>query len=192
MDSKVEALEVELRDATKSANAINTKLAKLASERFGGAQADVKSEVEAFEVELRDGTKSVEACKAISTKLADLASEKYGGAQRKACPSLSRDTGAGILQLIADAKEPIPIQESLDFIADGVYNTFAFDMMLKPSKMKVYEYSYQKNENFKSLTSSQQMPAKPNYRRSAETEFPYSDSSQKTQKPDKRRPTTST
>ncbi|UOG74200.1 phage baseplate assembly protein V [Hymenobacter tibetensis] len=45
-----------------------------------------------------------------------------------------------------------------DFIADGVYNSFTFGMALRPAKVKMYEYSYQKNEKFKSSTSSQQVP----------------------------------
>ena len=45
-----------------------------------------------------------------------------------------------------------------DFVADGAYNSFTFGMALRPAKVKMYEYSYQKNEQFKSTTSSQQVP----------------------------------
>jgi type VI secretion system secreted protein VgrG len=44
------------------------------------------------------------------------------------------------------------------FVADGATNSFAFGMTLKPAKVKLYEYSYQKNEQFRSTTSSQQVP----------------------------------
>ena len=36
-------------------------------------------------------------------------------------PSLSRDTGAKILKIVADATEPVPIIKALEFITDGIF-----------------------------------------------------------------------
>lgn len=44
-----------------------------------------------------------------------------------------------------------------DFVVDGAYNNFVFGMALKPAKVKMYGYSYQKNEKFNSTTTSQQV-----------------------------------
>jgi len=48
--------------------------------------------------------------------------------------------------------------KEVDFVADGAYNTFRFGLSLRPAKAKIYEYSYQKNEKFKSATSQQRVP----------------------------------
>ena len=53
----------------------------------------------------------------------------------------------------------LPAQDQeVDFVADGAYNTFRFGLSLRPANARLYEYSYQKNEQFKSATSQQRVP----------------------------------
>ncbi|EJD44955.1 hypothetical protein AURDEDRAFT_151976 [Auricularia subglabra TFB-10046 SS5] len=42
------------------------------------------------------------------------------------CPSLWRDTGAKILSIVADATEPVPIHNQLNFITDGLFCEWAW------------------------------------------------------------------
>ena len=51
-----------------------------------------------------------------------------------------------------------PAGAEQEFVADGAYNTFTFGMAVKPVKAQFYEYNYQKNEQFHSSTSAQQVP----------------------------------
>ncbi|RZL12639.1 MAG: hypothetical protein EOO62_10500, partial [Hymenobacter sp.] len=46
-------------------------------------------------------------------------------------------------------------------MADGEATNFAFGMLLKPAKAKLYEYSYEQNRQFRSSTGSQQVPGLP-------------------------------
>jgi uncharacterized protein involved in type VI secretion and phage assembly len=46
----------------------------------------------------------------------------------------------------------------VEFVADGAYNTFDFGLSLRPAKARLYEYSYEKNEQFRSATSQQRVP----------------------------------
>lgn len=53
-------------------------------------------------------------------------------------PSLARDTGAGILKMIADAEEPVPVQPEVDFIADGLFCEWAYVVDLDVEVFEVY------------------------------------------------------
>ena len=49
--------------------------------------------------------------------------------------------------------------EVFDFVADGVYNNFQFNLALQPTSVTLYDYSYQQHEHFTSDTTAQQLPA---------------------------------
>ena len=55
-------------------------------------------------------------------------------------PSLSRDTGAGILEIIADAskKNHVPILLNLDFVNDGLYCEWVYVIDLDDAEFEVY------------------------------------------------------
>lgn len=53
-------------------------------------------------------------------------------------PSLSRDTGAKILQLVADATAPIPIVTGVEFIADTLFCEWAYVVDLDAETLEVY------------------------------------------------------
>ena len=57
---------------------------------------------------------------------------------REVCPSISRDTGAEILEVVANATEPVPIVKSLDFITDGLFCEWAYVVDLDEGAMEVY------------------------------------------------------
>ena len=54
--------------------------------------------------------------------------------------SLSRDTGAGILQLVADAtaEDPIQLVLQLDFVKDGLFCEYAYVLDLDKNVLEVY------------------------------------------------------
>ena len=45
--------------------------------------------------------------------------------------------------------------QEVDFVADGVNNSFEFGMTLKPIKSRLYEYDYQKHQHYRSATAQQ-------------------------------------
>ena len=49
--------------------------------------------------------------------------------------------------------------EAFDFVADGVYNNFQFSLALQPTRVTLYDYSYEQHEHFTSETTAQQLPA---------------------------------
>ncbi|KAI0712450.1 hypothetical protein C8Q76DRAFT_486387 [Earliella scabrosa] len=59
-------------------------------------------------------------------------------------PSLSRDTGAEILKIVADATEPVPIIKALEFITDGIFCEWAYVVDLDEGAMEVYSGSRDK------------------------------------------------
>lgn len=75
-----------------------------------------------------------------------LPNEEYDNANEGAlrplnftCPSLSRDTSAGILDLIADAEKPVPVQNNLKFIADGLFCEWAYLIDLDSGVLEAYK-----------------------------------------------------
>lgn len=44
-----------------------------------------------------------------------------------------------------------------EFVADGVHNRFHIGLALQPMRVKLYDYSYQSNQHFTSLTSAQSL-----------------------------------
>ncbi len=46
-----------------------------------------------------------------------------------------------------------------DFVADGIYNTFHFNLTLQPTQSTLYDYNYEQHERYTSNTSPQQVPA---------------------------------
>ncbi|KAF2146998.1 uncharacterized protein K452DRAFT_261128 [Aplosporella prunicola CBS 121167] len=58
------------------------------------------------------------------------------------CPTLSRDTGASILQIVADATEPVPIQLEVEFIADQLYCEWAYLIDLDARVLEVYSGNF--------------------------------------------------
>lgn len=59
-------------------------------------------------------------------------------ASKLVCPTLSRDTGADILEMIANAKEPVPIIKQLDFIYDGLFCEWAYVVDLDKATFEVF------------------------------------------------------
>ncbi|TKX19474.1 hypothetical protein C1H76_8323 [Elsinoe australis] len=58
-----------------------------------------------------------------------------------ACPPLSRDIGADILQYVADAQDPVPIQLALEFIADTIFCEWAYVVDADEGSFEVYSSS---------------------------------------------------
>lgn len=54
------------------------------------------------------------------------------------CPSLARDTGAEILDLIASSTKPIPAIPDLEFIGDGMFCEWAYVVDLDSNKLEAY------------------------------------------------------
>ncbi|RYP57186.1 hypothetical protein DL770_010728 [Monosporascus sp. CRB-9-2] len=56
------------------------------------------------------------------------------------CPSVSRDTGADILWLVADAtaEKPVPVVHNIDFVADTVFCEWAYVVDLDEHVLEVY------------------------------------------------------
>ncbi|WP_046245444.1 type VI secretion system Vgr family protein [Hymenobacter terrenus] len=54
---------------------------------------------------------------------------------------------------------PAAAGEAFDFVADGVYNNFQFNLSLQPTRVTLYDYNYQQHEHFTSHTTAQQLPA---------------------------------
>lgn len=54
------------------------------------------------------------------------------------CPSLSRDTGAEILDVIASSTGPIPALPDLEFIADGMVCEWVYVIDLDSDKLEAY------------------------------------------------------
>ena len=44
-----------------------------------------------------------------------------------------------------------------EFVADGAYNTFSFGLDVRPARVKMYEYNYERHQQFTSSTTSQQV-----------------------------------
>lgn len=57
---------------------------------------------------------------------------------RDVCPSISRDTGAGILEVVANATEPVPVVRDLEFLADGLFCEWAYVVDLDEGVVEVY------------------------------------------------------
>ncbi|KAI0800398.1 hypothetical protein C8Q74DRAFT_1236298 [Fomes fomentarius] len=53
-------------------------------------------------------------------------------------PSLSRDTGAKILELVANATVPVPLFRSIDFLTDGLFCEWAYVVDLDEDVVEVY------------------------------------------------------
>jgi len=72
-------------------------------------------------------------------------------------PSLSRDTGAEILQLIQDAVEPVPLNLYLKFAAESLFCEWAYVVDFDKNTLEVYEgFNKQplaQSERFYGLTS---------------------------------------
>jgi hypothetical protein len=67
-------------------------------------------------------------------------------------PTLNRDTGAKILQLVAEAKEPVPIIREVNFIADTLFCEWAYVLDLDLRVFEVYSgRSNGSGERFKGL-----------------------------------------
>jgi hypothetical protein len=60
---------------------------------------------------------------------------KYPG--QEVCPPISRDTGAGILRIIADAAEPVPILKQIEFLKEG-FCKWAYIVDLDTEVFEVY------------------------------------------------------
>lgn len=54
-------------------------------------------------------------------------------------PSLSRDTGGDILELIQDANEPIPLQLEVEFAADSLFCEYAYVIDFDKNTFEVFE-----------------------------------------------------
>ena len=67
----------------------------------------------------------------VSMDIADKHAAKY--------PENSRDTGAGILPLIQDAKKPIKLINSIDFSGDSLFCEWAYVIDLDKNVFEVYE-----------------------------------------------------
>jgi hypothetical protein len=81
------------------------------------------------------------------------------------CPSVSRETGADILEMVAKATEPIPIVKSLDFIADGSFCEWAYVVDLDKATFEVFaslDESFKvENDRFANLDSVKRSKANP-------------------------------
>ncbi|KAI8819577.1 uncharacterized protein EV422DRAFT_533542 [Fimicolochytrium jonesii] len=83
------------------------------------------------------------------------------------CPSLSRDTGAGILKLVADATGPVPIVTDVDFIADRDYCEWAYVVDLDQGLFEVFsrrpwsDAPTVKNDRFKNLEAAEKPGCQP-------------------------------
>ncbi len=54
---------------------------------------------------------------------------------------------------------PPAAQADLDFVADGVHNTFHLGLALNATKVKFYEYNYQQHQHYTATTQGQAAPA---------------------------------
>ncbi|RYP64539.1 hypothetical protein DL771_008728 [Monosporascus sp. 5C6A] len=59
---------------------------------------------------------------------------------RDVCPSVSRDTGADILRLVADAtaEKPVPVVRKIEFLADTYFCEWAYVVDLDEHALEVY------------------------------------------------------
>ncbi|ROW04894.1 hypothetical protein VMCG_04906 [Cytospora schulzeri] len=71
-----------------------------------------------------------------------LIQNSMGNSLRHICPSLSRDTGAGILYLIANADKPIPVHLDLDFIADTLMCEWAYVVDVDAGALEVFWHEW--------------------------------------------------
>lgn len=70
----------------------------------------------------------------------DLVSVEIVNRIRKDHPELSRDTGAGILELVLNSKaDPILLNDSLDFAADSLFCEWAYVIDLDANTFEVYK-----------------------------------------------------
>nr|ROV93689.1 hypothetical protein VPNG_08847 [Cytospora leucostoma] len=60
---------------------------------------------------------------------------------KRVCPSLSRGTGAAILDIIANADKPIPVQNKLEFVADIVFCEWTYVIDVDAGVLEVYAAS---------------------------------------------------
>jgi hypothetical protein len=58
---------------------------------------------------------------------------------REVYPSLSRDTGAGILELILNAKAEVPLTNSIEFAGDSLFCEWAYIIDLDKEALEVYK-----------------------------------------------------
>lgn len=54
-------------------------------------------------------------------------------------PSLSRDTGGRILQMVQDSAEPVPLYDQISFAADGLFCEFAYVVDLDKNTFEVFQ-----------------------------------------------------
>ena len=71
-------------------------------------------------------------------KITDPAEARLVGSAPTLRPSLSRDTGAEILELVANTTEPVPIVKALDFITECMMCEWAYVVDLDEGAMEVY------------------------------------------------------
>jgi hypothetical protein len=73
----------------------------------------------------------------------------------KARPSLSRDTGSKILELIQTSKTPVPIRTGIEFAADSLFCEWAYVIDLDKNTFEIYKgfnkRKLAKTERFKFL-----------------------------------------
>ena len=54
---------------------------------------------------------------------------------------------------------PLAQGSEIDFVADGVHNTFHLGMSLNSTKVKLYDYNYRQHQHFTASTDTQSLPA---------------------------------
>lgn len=111
-------------------NAINAKMEVFLKE----SQARFR-QLDSMEDELDENGESV------NSKLQEELLEAHHHIHRPmyyVCPSLSRDTGAEILDVIASSTEPIPALPDLEFISDGMFCEWAYVIDLDSGKLEAY------------------------------------------------------
>ncbi|PNS14483.1 hypothetical protein CAC42_3769 [Sphaceloma murrayae] len=75
------------------------------------------------------------------------------------CPSLSRDTGAGILQLVAETKARVPIQLEPDFIEDTLFCEWAYVVNVDEGELEAYAGNHVGMEGRHSFADRKSRPA---------------------------------
>lgn len=97
--------------------------------------------------------------------------ERLEGKPLEEVPSLSRDTAAGILDLVANAAEPVPLVDETEFMADTLFCEWAYVVDLDEEVFEVYS-SW---ENLQAQESDRFEAANPMVGRWAFAELPSED-----------------
>lgn len=92
-----------------------------------------KEQLTQYEAEIAQATVQQQNSTSPDSRLYNITANLY--------PSLSRDTGADILKLVANASVPVPIEKDLAFIHNGLFCEWAYVVDLDATMLEVWASS---------------------------------------------------